>query len=177
MIVVQLPVPVLYRLLLQITGQFLLFSYIQSNLSFDKTFGNHHIGATAVYEYQGQKLRNENASGNQASNDLKTLNNASNVSVQTLKYNLNILSYIGRLTYDYKGKYLLNGAIRRDGGSYWAPGNKWQTFPSASIGWRIDQENFMKNQTKISELKLRAGYGVTGLNGTALGGYSMVSKR
>ena len=138
-------------------------------LTFDKTFGNHHIGATAVYEYQGQKLRNENASGNQASNDLKTLNNASNVSVQTLKYDLNILSYIGRLTYDYKGKYLLNGAIRRDGGSYWAPGNKWQTFPSASIGWRIDQENFMKNQTKISELKLRAGYGVTGLNGTALG--------
>jgi TonB-linked SusC/RagA family outer membrane protein len=138
-------------------------------LTFDKTFGNHHIGATAVYEYQGQKLRNENASGNQASNDLKTLNNASNVSVQTLKYNFNILSYIGRLTYDYKGKYLLNGAIRRDGGSYWAPGKKWQTFPSASVGWRIDQENFMKNQTKISELKLRAGYGVTGLNGAALG--------
>jgi TonB-linked SusC/RagA family outer membrane protein len=138
-------------------------------LSFDKTFGNHHVAATAVYEYQGQKIRNENASGNQASNDLKTLNNASNVSVQTLKSDLNIISYIGRITYDYKGKYLLNGAIRRDGGSYWAPGKQWQTFPSASIGWRIDQENFMKNQTKISELKLRAGYGITGLNGAVLG--------
>ncbi len=138
-------------------------------LTFDKTFGDHHLNATAVYEYQGQRVSNENASGNQASNDLKTLNNASNVSVQTLKANLNIISYIGRLTYDYKGKYLLNGAVRRDGGSYWAPGNKWQTFPSASVGWRIDQENFMKSQTKISELKVRAGYGITGLNGAVLG--------
>ena len=138
-------------------------------LTFDKTFGDHHLNATAVYEYQGQKIKTENASGNQASNDLKTLNNASNVSVQTLVTNLNIVSYIGRLTYDYKGKYLLNGAVRRDGGSYWAPGNKWQTFPSASVGWRIDQEDFMKNQSKISELKVRAGYGITGLNGAVLG--------
>ncbi len=138
-------------------------------LTFDKTFGDHHLNAIAVYEYQGQRTRNENESGLQASNDLKTLNNASNVSAQTLKGNLNIVSYIGRLTYDYKGKYLLNGAVRRDGGSYWAPGNKWQTFPSGSVGWRLDQENFMKSQTKISELKVRAGYGVTGLNGAVLG--------
>ena len=138
-------------------------------LTFDKTFGDHHLNATAVYEYQGQRIVNENASGNQASNDLKTLNNASNVSVQTLKTNLNILSYLGRITYDYKGKYLLNGAIRYDGGSYWAPGNKWQTFPSASIGWRIGQENFMKSIPTISELKVRAGYGITGLNGAVLG--------
>lgn len=138
-------------------------------LTFDKTFGNHHLNATAVYEYQGQRTRNENASGNQASNDLKTLNNASNVSVQTLIADYNIVSYIGRLTYDYKGKYLLNAAIRQDGGSYWAPGNKWQSFPSASVGWRIDQEDFMKNQSTISELKVRAGYGLTGLNGAVLG--------
>jgi TonB-linked SusC/RagA family outer membrane protein len=138
-------------------------------LSFDKTFGNHHVNATAVYEYQGQHIRNENASGQQASNDLKTLNNAQNVSVQTLLSDINIISYIGRVTYDYKGKYLLNAAIRQDGGSYWAPGNKWQTFPSASVGWRIDQEDFMKDQKLVSELKVRAGYGITGLNGAVLG--------
>jgi TonB-linked SusC/RagA family outer membrane protein len=138
-------------------------------LTFDKYFGDHHLNAIAVYEYQGQRIKNENASGNQASNNLKTLNNASNVSVQTLVQDLNIVSYIGRITYDYRGKYLLNAAIRRDGGSYWAPGKKWQSFPSASIGWRVDQEDFMKNQTKISELKLRAGYGITGLNGAVLG--------
>jgi TonB-linked SusC/RagA family outer membrane protein len=138
-------------------------------LTFDKAFGEHHINAIAVYEYQGQKTKQENSSGNQQSNDLKTLNNASNVSVQTLVGENSLISYLGRINYDYKGKYLLSGAIRRDGLSVWAPGKKWATFPSGSIGWRIDQEDFMKNQTKISELKLRAGYGVTGLNGTILG--------
>ena len=73
------------------------------------------------------------------------------------------------MNYDFKGKYLLSAAVRRDGLSVWAPGKKWATFPSASVGWRIDQEDFMKSQTKISELKLRAGYGVTGLNGLVLG--------
>ena len=138
-------------------------------LTFDKTFGDHHFNAIAVYEYQAQKTHTENASGNQASNELKTLNNASNIAGQTLIGENYLVSYVGRLNYDYKGKYLLSGAIRRDGLSVWAPGKKWATFPSGSIGWRIDQEDFMKNQTKISELKIRAGYGITGLNGTVLG--------
>ncbi len=138
-------------------------------LSFDKTFGNHHVNAIAVYEFQGQKTKTENGSGNQPSNDLKTLNNATNVSVQTLVGENNLNSYLGRISYDFKGKYLLSGAVRRDGLSVWAPGKKWATFPSGSIGWRIDQEDFMKGMTKISELKVRAGYGITGINGVLLG--------
>lgn len=138
-------------------------------LSFDKTFGNHHVNAIAVYEFQGQKTHTENASGNQSSNELKTLNNASNISAQTLVGENALISYLGRVSYDYKGKYLLSGAVRRDGLSVWAPGKKWATFPSVSVGWRIDQEDFMMSQTKISELKLRAGYGITGLNGLVLG--------
>ncbi|MFT3934575.1 MAG: TonB-dependent receptor [Chitinophagaceae bacterium] len=138
-------------------------------LTFDKTFGDHHVNAIAVYEQQSQSSRQENASGNQASNDLKTLNNASNIAAQTLYGENTLLSYVGRVSYDYKGKYLLSGAVRRDGLSVWAPGKKWATFPSASIGWRVDQEDFMKNIKGISELKLRVGYGLTGLNGTVLG--------
>ena len=61
---------------------------------------------------------------------------------------IHIISVLGRVNYDFKGKYLLSGAIRRDGLSVWAPGKKWATFPSGSIGWRIDQEDFMQNQTK-----------------------------
>jgi TonB-linked SusC/RagA family outer membrane protein len=137
--------------------------------SFDRSFGNHHFSAIAVYEQQSQKTRQENGSGNQASNELKTLNNATNVSVQTLIGENTLLSYLGRVNYDYKNKYLLSAAIRRDGLSVWAPGNKWATFPSASVGWRIDQEPFMSAQKLVSELKLRAGYGITGLNGTVLG--------
>jgi len=138
-------------------------------LTFDKTFGDHHINAIAAFEHQGQKTKQENANGFQLSNDLRNLNNASNLAVQQTTGENNILSYIGRVTYDYKGKYLVNAAVRRDGLSVWAPGKKWATFPSASIGWRIDQEDFMKSNTLISELKLRAGYGLTGLNGTVLG--------
>jgi TonB-linked SusC/RagA family outer membrane protein len=138
-------------------------------LTFDRSFGNHHFNATAVYEYLQQKIRNENASGNQPSNVVRDLNNATNVSVQTLKNEGDLISYVGRLNYDYKGKFLVSGAIRRDGLSVWAPGKKWRVFPSGSVGWRIDQEPFMQSVNKISELKVRAGYGVTGLNGFAIG--------
>jgi TonB-linked SusC/RagA family outer membrane protein len=138
-------------------------------LTFDKSFGDHHINAVAVYEYLQQKVNTENASGTQASNNLKTLNNASNLSIQQLYSEGDLISYVGRLSYDYQGKYLLSGAIRKDGLSVWAPGKKWKVFPSGSVGWRIDQEKFMQSQTAISELKVRAGYGITGLNGFALG--------
>jgi TonB-dependent starch-binding outer membrane protein SusC len=138
-------------------------------LTFDRTFGDHHINAIAVYELQEQNIKQENASGNQPSNDLKTLNNATNISALTQVFKNAIISYVGRVTYDFKGKYLLSAAIRRDGLSVWAPGKKWANFPSASVGWRIDQEDFMKSMEKISELKVRAGYGITGLNGTVLG--------
>ncbi len=138
-------------------------------LSFDQNFGEHHVSIDAVIEQQNQQTKNENASGKQQSNELKTLNNAQNISVQTLIGENSLISYLGRLRYDYKGKYLLNAAVRRDGLSVWAPGKKWATFPSASIGWRIDQEDFMQDQNTISELKLRGGYGITGLNGVILG--------
>jgi TonB-linked SusC/RagA family outer membrane protein len=137
--------------------------------TFDKTFGNHHINAIAVYEQQNQTTRNENQSGKQPSNELKTLNNALNPTSQTLLGENSIMSVLGRVNYDFRGKYLLSGAIRRDGLSVWAPGKKWATFPSASVGWNVDQEGFMKNSKFISQLKLRAGYGVTGLNGVVLG--------
>ena len=139
-------------------------------LTFDKTFsGKHHIVATAVYEYQQGNQENENMSGNQPSNDQKTLNNATNPSVQTLSYTSALISYLGRVNYDFMGKYLLSAAYRYDGLSVWAPGHKWAGFPSVSVGWRVDQESFMQGVTAISELKLRAGWGETGLDGLVLG--------
>ncbi len=138
-------------------------------LTYDKTFGKSHVNATAVYEYQGGNQENENMSGNQPSNDLKTLNNASNPSVQTLTYSSALISWVGRVNYDYMGKYLLSAAYRYDGLSVWAPDHKWAGFPSVSAGWRVDQEDFMKGSTSISELKLRAGWGETGLDGLVLG--------
>jgi TonB-linked SusC/RagA family outer membrane protein len=76
---------------------------------------------------------------------------------------------LGRINYDFAGKYILSASMRRDGLSVWAPGKKWGNFPAASIGWNIDQESFMENVELISALKLRGGYGITGINGTSLG--------
>jgi len=138
-------------------------------LNFDKRFDAHHVSATAVFESQEQKTKSENGSGNQPSNSIQVLNNALNQSVSTRVGENFLVSLLGRVSYDYKGKYLLSGAIRRDGLSVWAPGKKWGNFPSGSIGWKVDEEDFMKNQTLVSALKLRAGYGITGINGVLLG--------
>jgi TonB-linked SusC/RagA family outer membrane protein len=138
-------------------------------LTFDKRFGQHHLTATGVFESQHQKTKNENASGNQPSNNLRVLQNALNQSVSTSTGENFLVSLLGRVNYDFAGKYILSAAIRRDGLSVWAPGKKWGNFPSASVGWKIDQEDFMKSQTLISQLKLRGGYGVTGINGVLLG--------
>lgn len=140
-------------------------------LTFNKSFGDHNVNFIAVYEQQGQVFLQENASGNQSSNELRVLNNASNIALSTTRNENLIMSFIGRLNYDYNDKYLVSVAVRRDGLSVWAPGKKWATFPSASLGWRIDQEKFMESLKDVSELKLRVGYGITGLNGTVLGNY------
>jgi TonB-linked SusC/RagA family outer membrane protein len=136
-------------------------------LTFDKTFGEHHINAVGVFEVQGTKSSLENASGNQNSNAIEILRGATNVSYVSTRSENFLQSLVGRINYEYAGKYLLSAAIRRDGLSLWAPGKKYANFPSASIGWRIDQEQFMRTAPFISELKVRAGYGVTGLNAVA----------
>ncbi len=76
-----------------------------------------------------------------------------------------LVSFFGRINYDFKGKYLLAGTVRADGSSKFAPGNQWGYFPSASFGWRVSQEPFMKNTVNwLSDLKLRASYGASGNN-------------
>jgi TonB-linked SusC/RagA family outer membrane protein len=71
-------------------------------------------------------------------------------------------SFFGRITYSFADRYLLTTTVRRDGSSNFGAGNKYGTFPSLSLGWRISEEEFMKNQHIFSNLKLRAGWGQTG---------------
>jgi TonB-linked SusC/RagA family outer membrane protein len=73
-----------------------------------------------------------------------------------------LLSYFARANYSYNDKYLLTATVRRDGSSRFAKANRWGTFPSVSIAWRLKSEDFLKNSTAVSDLKIRAGYGVTG---------------
>ncbi len=73
-----------------------------------------------------------------------------------------LISYYGRLIYTYADKYILSGSIRTDGSSRFAKDVRWGVFPSAALTWRINQEDFLKNVTALSDLKLRLSYGVTG---------------
>lgn len=86
---------------------------------------------------------------------------------------LRLISFYARGKYSYDNKYLLQVSLRRDGSSAFGDNNKWGTFPSASLGWRISQESFMKSQTLFDELKLRASYGITG---NSLGFDPLISK-
>jgi TonB-dependent starch-binding outer membrane protein SusC len=91
--------------------------------------------------------------------------NASNFNTRNVFGNpgdYTLVSYFGRVTYDFKGKYLFNANVRRDGSSNFGPQNKYGTFPSASVGWRISEEAFMQNISVINDFKLRGSYGVVG---------------
>ena len=85
-----------------------------------------------------------------------------------------LVSYLGRISYDFAGKYLLQANIRSDQSSKFAPGNRTATFPSFSAGWRISQENFMQNVSFLNDLKLRAGWGQNG-NQEGIGSYEYLS--
>ncbi|WP_316795604.1 SusC/RagA family TonB-linked outer membrane protein [Pedobacter agri] len=140
--------------------------------NYDKSFGDHNLKLLAGYSWQ----ENRNGDGfqtsgqNFVSDDLlwnnlglsngngSTVVNYGNNYISTLR----LISFYGRAIYDYKGKYLLQATIRRDGSSAFGINNRWGMFPSISAGWNIDREAFMENVSFVDNLKIRAGYGVSG---------------
>ena len=76
--------------------------------------------------------------------------------------NVKNISFYGRANYSFDGRYMLQATVRRDGSSVFGKNNRWGTFPSVSAAWNITEEEFMKNQNLFSNLKFRAGYGVSG---------------
>lgn len=148
------------------------FSPIVTNqLTFEKTFDKHSINAVGVIEYQTWDAISGTGTGNAGSNAIKELNGLTNQTYIGNRYDAAIYSYIGRINYEYAGKYLLSASIRTDGASNFAPGHRYGTFPSIGLGWRISEENFIKNIPSISELKLRANYGKLGFNNIQSIGY------
>jgi len=84
-----------------------------------------------------------------------------------------IFSYFARATFDYQSKYLLTATVRRDGSSRFGDGNKYGTFPSVSTAWRLSEEDFLVDSNTINDLKIRAGYGITG--NQEIGNYAFAS--
>ena len=136
-----------------------------------KNFGDHTIQALAGYSYQESTYSNQYERNYNFPTDLYSWHN---IGVgQALKEGLgteysywldtNLIGFFGRLNYNYKNRYLLMASVRHEAASQLAGTNKpWGTFPSVSLGWRITEEKFMKNQKVFDDIKLRAGYGVTG---------------
>jgi iron complex outermembrane receptor protein len=140
------------------------------SLNYKHTFGDHSIDALAVYEYQKQTYNGNFTQVTDFVNDDNTYNALVNGNIgkvnpgdiASYKNDRRQVSFLGRLNYSYLGKYMLTASVRRDASSVFGANHKWGTFPSASVAWRISEESFMKGIDFLSDLKLRAGYGVTG---------------
>ncbi|HEY5747753.1 MAG TPA: TonB-dependent receptor [Chryseolinea sp.] len=148
--------------------------YLSNQLTFDKTFGSHTLNVIAVAEKQNTIVNNLNTSAQQARNDIDQMTGSTNQTISGDKAESTLLSYLARVNYEFKGKYLLSASVRRDGYSGFAPDHKWGNFPGLSVGWRMNEESFMKSIPTISELKLRASYGSLGSIAN-VGAYDYVS--
>lgn len=140
------------------------YTFLQM-LRFNKRFGSHGVSAFAAHETQDYKYNMMYAGKNDLVIDGGTeLNNASNLlgaGSYILDYTME--SFFGNVAYDYEGKYLLTGNIRRDGSSrFILPENKWGTFWSVGAGWVVSREDFMQGNKIFNNLKLKASYGVLG---------------
>ena len=140
---------------------------LETNLVFNKTFGKHSINALGGYSYQEFVYTESYMESSGYLSDATSYNsiNSGNRSTWNLysgKTSNKLISFYARATYDYNRKYLLTATLRRDGSSRFGANQKWGNFPSAALGWRVSEEDFLKNSNFISNLKLRIGYGVTG---------------
>ncbi|ODS81438.1 MAG: hypothetical protein ABS46_11540 [Cytophagaceae bacterium SCN 52-12] len=138
---------------------------IEHTLNYSKDFGAHSLNALGGFTAQKEFLHKSAINSTNFPNDLvETLNAGIVSSANTTAEEWSLLSYLARVNYSYKSKYLLTATIRRDGSSRFGQNNKWGTFPSVSAGWRISEEAFMSSLSQVNELKLRASYGFTGNN-------------
>jgi TonB-linked SusC/RagA family outer membrane protein len=139
-------------------------------LSYNKELASgHYLDVTVGYTYQKElNYFESNATRGLPSDDIEAVNmqNGSRPLVPTSgRVEWELLSMLGRVNYNFKDRYLLTVTLRRDGSSKFGPNNKWATFPSAAIGWRMVNEEFFKNSglAKVfDDLKIRASYGLTG---------------
>ena len=139
---------------------------ISNQLSFNRKFGDHSINAVAVYEAEKQTIQTSAIKGTGVVGDDKVrTTKGKTLSVDDTynnKYAYTFASWLVRAQYSYKGRYMLSASLRGDGSSRFAPDTRLGYFPAASIGWRISDENFMRNAKWLNDMKLRVSVGQTG---------------
>jgi TonB-linked SusC/RagA family outer membrane protein len=140
----------------------------ENTLTYNKKIKDHSFSILAGFTSQKTTIKDEQTTGlDYPSDNITTLNTALQIDKANsfnLKNQIGLVSYLGRVNYSYANKYLLSASFRADGSSYFAPGKKWGSFPSVSLGWAASEEKFLQNVDWLSKLKLRASYGATGNN-------------
>jgi TonB-linked SusC/RagA family outer membrane protein len=152
------------------TGQ-TIDRFLNLSAEYSKTFGEHRFSVIAGYEYQDSNGFSSSVTNHNFPTDVFGVNQIQIGAAQKLGQDVisssrsqsNLISYFGRATYNYQDKYLLLASLRIDGASqFYGASQPYGRFPSVQLGWRITKESFMKDQHIFDDLKLRAGYGVTG---------------
>lgn len=146
------------------------FTYVLENLLFyDKALGeNHSLGVTLLQSIQKDRSESIGITATDFPYESQLwynigTTNLGQPSAFSSGYSLRTLqSWMGRVNYSFKDRYLLTASGRFDGSSVLAPGNKWDFFPSFALAWKAEEEEFLKNATFINQLKLRVGYGAVG---------------
>lgn len=143
---------------------------LESVLDFHENFGDHTLGIIAGYSFQESEFNSSSMSNSEFDSDSFLYNNIGaglglskgNASLESYKGMSRLISFFGRVQYNYQEKYLLSASLRREGSSKFGDNNKWGLFPAVSVGWRLNEEQFLKNVDWLDNLKIRLGYGVTG---------------
>ncbi|NMH86026.1 SusC/RagA family TonB-linked outer membrane protein [Flavivirga algicola] len=137
---------------------------IENTLNYTINANSHSIGLLAGHSLQRSRFQRLAVSGENANEGepLVVTNLTQNLQITDFISEESLLSYFGKVNYSYMGKYLMTAIVRRDASSKFGRNNRWGTFPSLSLGWRISDENFMPKETALSGLKLRAGWGQVG---------------
>lgn len=139
----------------------------ENTLTYNKLFHKvHSVNLLAGFSYNLDRLDRTTMSSNGGFTNasIQTLNGAAAVTGNTSSTQSVLISYFSRLLYGYKDKYFLSASLRRDGSSRFGINNQYGIFPSASLKWIVTEENFMKTVTVLSDLRLRASFGVNGNN-------------
>jgi TonB-dependent starch-binding outer membrane protein SusC len=139
----------------------------ENYLTFKKKIGNHNVAAIAGMQIQRWNEEQSTLSATAfLSDNIQTFNNVSLLNLantNTDRFRHSLTAYFGDASYNYKGKYLVKGTVRRDGSSRFGIDKRYGVFPSGSIGWRVSGEDFMNKYDKVvNNLMLRASYGATG---------------
>lgn len=147
----------------------------ENTANYSLSVGSHNFELLGGFSYSSFQFEDFSLSGTGfASDDVPTLNAATSISGSTGESKNVLISYFGRIQYDFNSRYLFSASVRRDGSSKFGNETKWGIFPSVSAGWRVSEETFMQDVGFFDDLKIRASWGLAGNNG--VGDYAHISR-